>query len=51
MLGGIDVETLLLGRAVFVDMWAVRDFSRESVSELLEQGACALKARGSSVLA
>lgn len=35
--GGIDVETLLIGLAVFLDVWAVRDLSREASSELRAQ--------------
>ena len=48
--GGIDVETRLIGPAVFLDLWAVRDFSRERSSELRDRFAPALKARSGSLL-
>ena len=48
--GGIDVETRLIGPAVFLDLWAVRDFSRDTSSELRDRFARALKARSGSLL-
>jgi len=48
--GGIDVETLLIGPAVFLDVWAVRDLSREASSGLRDRFARALKARSGSLL-
>jgi hypothetical protein len=48
--GGIDVETLLIGPAVFLDVWAVRDLSREASSEIRDRFARALKARSGSLL-
>jgi hypothetical protein len=48
--GGIDVETLLIGPAVFLDVWAVRDLSRDASSELRDRFARAIKARSGSLL-
>ena len=48
--GGIDVETLLIGPAVFLDVWAVRDLSREASFDLRDRFARALKARSGSLL-
>jgi hypothetical protein len=47
--GGIDVETFLIGPAVFLDVWAVRDLSREASFELRDRFARALKARSGSL--
>ena len=48
--GGIDVETCLIRPAVFLDVWAVRDFSRETSSKLRDRFTRALKARSGSLL-
>lgn len=48
--GGVDAETRLNGPAVFLDVWAVRDFSRETSSELRDRFTRALKARSGSLL-
>ena len=49
--GGIDVETLLIGPAVFLDLWAVRALlSRQRRLELRNRFARALKARSGSLL-
>lgn len=48
--GDIDVETRLIGPAVFLDVWAVRDLSRDTSSELRDRFGRALKTRSGSLL-
>ena len=48
--GGMDVETALLGPAVFLDVWAVRDLSGEALIDLRNRFAIALTATDASLL-
>jgi hypothetical protein len=49
--GGLDVETALIGPAVFLDVWAVRELSRDTHTHLRTRFAAALAARRGSLLA
>jgi hypothetical protein len=49
--GGLDVETGLIGPAVFLDVWAVREMSRDTRAELRTRFAAALVAMRGSLLA
>ena len=48
--GGFDVETLLLGPAVFLDVWALRELSSRTSSELRRRFASALRKKNGSLL-
>jgi hypothetical protein len=48
--GGMDVETGLFGPAVFLDVWAVRDLSGDSMTDLRNRFATALAAANGSLL-
>ena len=49
--GGLDVETGLIGPAVFLDVWAVRELSRDTHAGLRARFARALVATRGSLLA
>ena len=49
--GGLDVETALIGPAVFLDVWPVREMSRDTRAELRTRFAAALVAMRGSLLA
>jgi hypothetical protein len=48
--GGLDVETGLIGPAVFLDVWAVRDLSDDARTDLRNRLATALAATSGSLL-
>jgi hypothetical protein len=48
--GGMDIETTLYGPAVFLDVWAVRDLSRDVLTALRKRFIAALKAARGSLL-
>jgi hypothetical protein len=49
--GGLDVETGLIGPGVFLDVWAVRELSRDTCADLRARLATALVATRGSLLA
>jgi hypothetical protein len=49
--GGLDVETGLVGPAVFLDVWAVRELSRDTRADLRARFSTALVATRGSLLA
>jgi hypothetical protein len=48
--GGLDIETGLIGPAVFLDVWAVRELSRATRGDLRNRFAAALVATRGSLL-